>query len=118
MVDSPYDALQSHKVSARNSPGGGVGGPKSRENPENSEKLSTAKGGGYWGGRPLGDMSTYHRQHRRAIAQTFMADSPSDDIQTHKVSGRKSPRGRVAGQKSLENPKKVMEVRARPRDER
>ena len=87
MIHSPNDALQSHKVSARNSPEGGVGGPKSRENPENSEKLSPAKGEGHWGGRPLGDMSTYLRQHRRDIAQTFMADSPSDDIQTHKVSG-------------------------------
>ena len=118
MVDSPNDALQSHKVSGRNSPVGGVGGPKSRENPENSEKLSTAKGGGYWGGRPLGNMSTYLRQYRRDIAQTFMADSPSDGIQTHKVSGRKSPRGRVGGQQSLKNPKKVMEVRARPWDKR
>ena len=58
----------------------------------------------YWGGRPLGDMSTYLRQHRRDIAQTFMADSPSDTIDTHKVSGRNSPRGRVGGQKSLKNP--------------
>ena len=73
MVHSPNDALQSHKVSALNSPVGGVGGPKSRETPENLENLSLAKGGGgYWGGRPLGDMSTYLRQHRRDIAQTFM----------------------------------------------
>ena len=118
MVDGPNDALQSQKVSARNSPGGGVGGPKSRENPENSEKLSPAKGGGYWGGRPLGDMSTYLRQHRRDIIQTFMADSPGDNIQIHKVSGRNSPRGRVGGRKSLENPQKVMKVRARPYNHR
>ena len=108
MVDSSNHALQSHQVSARNSPEGGVGWPKSRENPENSEKLSPAKGGGYWGGRPLGDMSTYLRQDRRDIAQTFMVDSPSDDIQTHKVSGRNSPRGRAGGQKSLENPRKSL----------
>ena len=38
-----------------------------------------------------------------------MVDSPSDNIQTHKVLGRKSPRDRVGGQKSLENPEKVME---------
>ena len=53
-------------------------------------------------------MSTYLRQHERDIAQSVMADSPSDSIQTHKVSGQNSPRGRVGGQKSLENPKKVM----------
>ena len=100
MVDSPNDTLQSHKVSAQNSQVSEVGGPKSRENPGNSEKLSPAKAGGYWGGRPLGDMSTYLRQHRLDIAETFMADSPSDAIQTHKVSGRKSPRGRAGGQKS------------------
>ena len=49
MVDSPNDAVQSHKVSAGNSPGGGAGGPKSRENPEKLEKLSPAKVGGYTG---------------------------------------------------------------------
>ena len=33
-----------------------------------------------------------------------MVDSPNDAQQTHEVSGRNSPRGRVGGQKSLENP--------------
>ena len=33
-----------------------------------------------------------------------MVDSPSNSIQTHKVLGRNSPRGRVGGQKSLKNP--------------
>ena len=108
MVDTPNDALQSHKVSGQNSPRGRVSGQKSLKNFEILEKLSPGEWGGYWGGRPLGDMSTYLRQHRRDIAQTFMADSPSNDIQTHKVSGRNSPRGRVGGQKSLENPEKVM----------
>ena len=37
-----------------------------------------------------------------------MVDSPSDNIQTHKVLGPNSPGGRVGGQKSLENPEKVM----------
>ena len=37
MVDTPNDALQSHKVSGQNSPRGRVGGQKSRENPENPE---------------------------------------------------------------------------------
>ena len=32
-------------------------------------------------------MSTYLHQHRRDITQTFMVDSPSDNLQTHKVSG-------------------------------
>ena len=45
MVDSPNDALQSHQVWAQKSPGGGVSGPKGRDNPENLEKLSPAKGG-------------------------------------------------------------------------
>ena len=98
MVDTPNDALQSHKVSGQNSPRGRVGGQKSLKNPENLEK--GRGGGGDWGRRPLGDMPTYLRQHRLDIAQTFMADSPSDDVQTHKVSGRNSPRGRVGGQKS------------------
>ena len=101
MVHSPNDALQSHKVSGQNSPRGRVGGQKSRENPGNPEKLSPGQGGGYWGGRPLGDMSTYLCQHRRDLTQISMTDSPSDDIQTHKVSGRNSPKGRVGGQKSL-----------------
>ena len=115
MVHNPNDALQSHKVSGQNSLRGRVGGQKSLKNPENPEKLSPG-GVGYWGGRPLWDNSAYH--HRRDITQTFMVDCPSDNIQTHKVSGRNLLRGRAGGQKSLENPKKVMEVRARPRDER
>ena len=89
MVDSPNDTLQRHKVSGRNSPRSRVGGQKSLENPENPEKLSLdgVGVGGYWSGWPLGDNSTY--------LQTFMVDSPRDTIQTHKVSGQKSPRGRA-----------------------
>ena len=71
---------------------------------ENPEKLSPGQGGGYWGRRPLGGMSTYRRQHRRDIAQTFMVDTPNNALQSHKVSGQNSPRGRVGGQKSRENP--------------
>ena len=111
MVDSPNDALQSHKVSGQNSPRGRVGGQKSLENPEDPEKLSPCRGwggAGYWGGRPLGDNSTYLLQHGRDITQTFMVDSPSDALQTHQVSGSNSSKGRICGQKSIENPKKVM----------
>ena len=107
MVDSPNDVLQSHKVSGQNSPRGRVGGQKSLKNPENPEKLSPARGEGVTGVRDhFGTI-----QHISVITQTFMVDSPSDNIQTHKVLGRNSPRDRVGGQKSLENPKKV---RARP----
>ena len=42
-------------------------------------------------------MSTYLHQHRRDITQTLMVDSPSDNLQTHKVSGRNSSRGGVGG---------------------
>ena len=109
MVHSPNDALQSHKVSGQNPPRGRVGGQKSLKTPENPEKLSPGRGGGgSWGGRPLWDNSAYLHQHRRDITQTFMVDSPSDNIQTHKVLGQNSPRDRVGGQKSLENPEKVM----------
>ena len=108
MVHSPNDALQTHEYLGQNTPRGRAGGQKSLKNPENPENLSPGKGGGYWGGRPLWDNSAYLHQHRRDITQTFMADSPSDNIQTHKVLGRNSPRDRVGGQKSLENPNKVM----------
>ena len=37
-----------------------------------------------------------------------MIDSPNDAVQSHEVSARNSPRGRVGGQQSLENPEKVM----------
>ena len=87
MVDIPNDALQFHKVSGQNSPRGRVGGQKSLKNPENPEKLSLARGGGYWGGRPIWDIFTYLHQHTRDITQTFMVDSPSDNLQTHNVSG-------------------------------
>ena len=72
---------------------------KMSENPENPEKLSPGRGvgGGYWGGRPLWDISAYLCQHRQDVAETFMVDNPSDPIQTHKVSGEKSLRGRVGG---------------------
>ena len=95
MVDSPSDNIQSHKVLGQNSPGDRVGGQKSLETPENPGKLSPARKGGYWGGRPLWDNAAYLRHHRRDIAQTFIVDSPSDALQTHKVSGRNT-RG-VAG---------------------
>ena len=52
MVDSPNDALQSHKVSGQNSPKGRVGGQKSLKNPENLEKLSPGRRGG---GTGVGD---------------------------------------------------------------
>ena len=101
MVHSPNDALQSHKVSGQNSPRGRVGGQKSLKNPENPEKSSPGRGGGgYWGGRPLWDNAAYLRHHRRDIAQTFMVDSPSDALQTHKVSGQNSRGGRAGGQKT------------------
>ena len=104
MVDSPNDALQTHKVSGQNSPRGGVGGQKSLKNPENPEKLSPGRGGGggYWGGQPLWDISTYLRQHRQDIPQTFRVDSPSETLQTRKFPGQNALRGRVGGQKSLQ----------------
>ena len=108
MVHSPNDALQSHKVSGRYSPRGRVGRQKSLKNPENPDKLSPGRGGEYWGGRPLWDNAAYLRHHRQDIAQTFMVDSPSDALQTHKVSHRNLPRGRASGQKRLQNPQKVM----------
>ena len=37
-----------------------------------------------------------------------MVDRPSDNVQTHKVLGPNTPRGRVGGQKSLESPEKAM----------
>ena len=49
-------------------------------------------------------LSAYLCHHRQAIAQTFMVDSPNDALQTYRVSGRNSPRGRDSGQKSLKNP--------------
>ena len=78
MVDSPNDALQTHKVSGQNSPRGRVGGQKSLKNPEKPEKFSLGTGG--WG-----------------VLELAMVDSPSDNLQTHKVSGRNSLRGRVGG---------------------
>ena len=106
MVDSPNDALQTHEVSGLKSLRGRVGGRKKRvEKPENPEKLGPGKGRG---AQPLGDNSTYLRQHIRDITQTFMVDSPSDALQTHKVWRPNSPRGRASGQKRLQNPQKVM----------
>ena len=82
---------------------------KKSEKSQKSGKVKPGQvGGGYWGGRPLWDNSAYLHQHRWDITQTFMVDSPNDNIQTHKVLSRNSPRGRVGGQKSLENPEKVM----------
>ena len=72
------------------------------KNPENPEKLNPGRGGGggaLLGGRPLWDISAYLRQHRRDITQIFMLDRPSDNIQTHKVLGPKSPRGMGGEQK-------------------
>ena len=108
MVHSPNDALQS-KFRVKTHQGAGSVGKKVWKILK-SGKVKPGQGGvgGYWGGRPLGDNSAYLHRHRRDIAQTFMVDSPSDNIQTHKVLGPNSPRGRVGGQKSLENPEKVM----------
>ena len=105
MVDSPSEILQTCKILGPNSPRGRVGGQKGLENPENLEKLSPGKGEGYWDGRPLCDIATYLRHHRRDIAQTFMVDSTSEIPQTRKILGPNSPRGRVGGQKTLKNPK-------------
>ena len=52
MVDSPIDALQTHKVSGQKSPGHGVGGQKSLENSENLKKVKPGQGGG---GTGVGD---------------------------------------------------------------
>ena len=49
MVDTPNDALQSHKVSGQNSPRGRVSGQKSLKNSEILEKLSPGEGGGVLG---------------------------------------------------------------------
>ena len=100
MVNTPTDALQSHKVSGQNPPRGRVRGQKSLKNSENPEKLSPGRGGGYWGGRPLWDNAAYLRHHRRDITQTFMVDSPSDALQTHEVLGQNSRGGRAGGQKA------------------
>ena len=107
MVASPSDNIQSHKVSGQKSPRGRVSGEKSLKNPENPEKLGPGRGGrgGYWGGRPLWDISTYLHQHNQDITQTFMVDSPIDNIQTHKILGRKSPEVRVGQQKKSKSPK-------------
>ena len=56
MVDSPNDALQSHKVSGQNSPKGRVGGQKILKNPENPEILSPGRGGGTAVGDHFGTM--------------------------------------------------------------
>ena len=104
MVDSPNDALQTHKVSGRNSPRGRVSGQNSLKTPENPEKLSPGRGGGTGGGGPLWDNPGYLPPHRWDITQNFMVDSPSGNIQTHKVLGQNSPRDRVGGQKKI--PKK------------
>ena len=111
MVHSPNDALQSHKVSGQNSPRGRVSGQKSLTNPENPEKLSLGRGGGGGGtgvGDHLGTCPPISISIDGTSTKFFMADSPSDNIQTHKVSGQNSPRDTVGGQKSLENPEKVM----------
>ena len=52
LVDSPSNALQTHKVSGPKSPRGRVGGQKGLKNPENPEKLSPGRGGG---GTGVGD---------------------------------------------------------------
>ena len=68
MVDTPNDAPQSHKVSGQNSPRGRVGGQKSRENPENPEKLSPGQGEGTGVGDHFGTM--------RHISVTIDGTSP------------------------------------------
>ena len=71
MVDSPNDALQTHKVSDQNSPRGGVGRQKSLKNPENPEKLSPGRGGG--GVTGVGD----HFGTMRHISVTIDRTSPT-----------------------------------------
>ena len=105
-LHSPNDALQSHKVSGQNSSRGSSGGQKILKNPQNVEKLSPARGGGYWGGRPLWNNSTYLCQHRRDITQTFMVDSPSDPIQTTRFRVKTHERAGLVGTKVLKTPKK------------
>ena len=39
-----------------------------------------------------------------------MVHSPNDALQSHKVSGQSSPRGRIGGQNSLENPENLEKV--------
>ena len=63
-------------------------------------------------------LSVYLSHHRRDIAQTFMADSPNDALQTYKVSGRKSPRGRVGGQKKYKSRKKHGKKNAKQKHEK
>ena len=46
MVDTPNDALQSHKVSGQYSPRGRVGGQKRPKNRENPEELNPGRRGG------------------------------------------------------------------------
>ena len=109
MVDSPNDALQTHKVSGRNSPMGGVGGQKTLKNPQNLENLSPDKEGG---GTGVGD----HFGTFPPISVSIDGTSPkllwwialSETLQIYKFPGQKSPRGRISGQKSLENTEKVM----------
>ena len=93
MVHSPNDALQTHTSFSSKLTKGQGRWAKSLKNPGHPEKLSLGRGGG----GPLWDISTYLHHHRRDITQTFMVDSPSDNLQTHKVSGRNSSRGRVSG---------------------
>ena len=54
MVDTPNDALQSHKVSGQNSPRGRVRGQKILKNSELLDKLSPGEGGGPGVGDHLG----------------------------------------------------------------
>ena len=97
------------KFQVKNHQRGRVDGQKSLKNPENPEKLSPGRRGG-GEGTGVGDHfgTIRHISTNIDITQTFMVDSPSDNIQTHKVLGQNSPSDRVSGQKSLENPEKVM----------
>ena len=57
MVDTPNDALQSHKASGQNTPRGRVSGQKSLKNSEILEKLSPGEGRGGTGvGNHFGTM--------------------------------------------------------------
>ena len=105
----PHISINIDGISPKVTKGQGQWAKKSEKSRKPGKvKPGQGGGGGYWGGCPLWDNSAYLHQRRREITQTFMVDSPSDNIQTHKVLGRKSPRDRVGGQKSLENPEKVM----------
>ena len=87
MVHSPNDALLSHKVLGQNSPRGRVGGQKSLKISEILEKLTPAAGGDTGVGDHLGTCPPISVIIDGTSPKIFMVDSPSESLQTHKVSG-------------------------------